>query len=121
MLALHIDPKNGVSLCQQLVQQLKSAILTRRLQPGEQLPSVRELAKSVELNPLTVSKAYALLEQQKFVDTHWGKGSFVAETIPESRAQSHLDAMVAQFVDQALPLAGTPSELIAAVKKALKN
>jgi len=124
MLDLHLDHKNGMSLYQQLVQQIKSAILTKRLLPGEQLPSVRELAKNVDLNPLTVAKAYATLEQQKFVDTKWGKGSFVADTLPASKgssAHAHLRTLVEQFLAEALPLARSPQELIGIIKDTLQQ
>jgi GntR family transcriptional regulator len=122
VIELHLEPKAGISLYQQVVHQLTSAILGGRLTPGAQLPSVRELAKSTGVNALTVLKAYSALEQQKLIETRWGKGSFVAAAppAPKSRAaDAHLAELVDRFIAEALPLSPSPERLIELLRQRL--
>ena len=66
-----------VPIYEQLVNQIKSLILEESLRENEPLPSVRVLAKEIKASALTVKKAYDLLEQEGFITTVHGKGSFV--------------------------------------------
>ena len=63
---------------EQIVGQIKSMIVTGKLQEKSMLPSVRSLSKDLKISALTVKKAYDCLEQEGFVVTVHGKGSFVA-------------------------------------------
>lgn len=63
---------------EQMVEQVKAEILAGKLLPETKLPSVRELAKDLRISAFTVKKAYDTLEQEGFVMTIHGKGSFVA-------------------------------------------
>jgi 2-aminoadipate transaminase len=74
---LETDAKSGVPLYQQLHKQLKFAIVTGRLVPGERLPATRELAGSLGLNRATIAAAYELLESEGLIRGHVGRGSFV--------------------------------------------
>jgi len=65
---------------EQVVEQVKGLIMEGQLKEGEMLPSVRALAKDLRVSALTVKKAYDALEQEGFVITVHGKGSFVAST-----------------------------------------
>lgn len=64
---------------EQITEQLKAAILSARLLPGEALPSIRVLAKDLKISVMTTKRAYADLERDGFIETVAGKGSFVAE------------------------------------------
>jgi len=72
-----IQHNSMVPIYEQLVNQIKSLILEERLQENASLPSVRVLAKEIKVSALTVKKAYDLLEQEGFITTVHGKGSFV--------------------------------------------
>ena len=72
-----IQHNSMVPIYEQLVNQIKSLILEESLQENEPLPSVRVLAKEIKASALTVKKAYDLLEQEGFIATVHGKGSFV--------------------------------------------
>ena len=72
-----IQHNSMVPIYEQLVNQIKSLILEERLQENASLPSVRVLAKEIKASALTVKKAYDLLEQEGFIATVHGKGSFV--------------------------------------------
>jgi len=64
---------------EQIVEQIKAAVIQEKLKGGESLPSVRTLSKDLRISALTVKKAYDFLEEEGFVVTVHGKGSFVAE------------------------------------------
>jgi GntR family transcriptional regulator len=81
---LDIDPKRNTPIYQQVVHQVKEAILKGVLAPGERLPSVRELATTLIINPNTIQKAYQELERQGVIITVRGRGSFVDENLGES-------------------------------------
>lgn len=63
---------------EQVVSQIKAEIMAGNLAPESRLPSVRELARDIRISALTVKKAYDTLEQEGFIKTVHGKGSFVA-------------------------------------------
>lgn len=74
-----LDLKNRKSIYEQVIDNLKELIMTERLAQGEKLPSVRELSKTITVNPNTVQKAYRELERQGYVYTTSGVGTFVAD------------------------------------------
>ena len=75
---LKIDYKDGRSLHEQIEAELKRMIVNRILEPDEQLPSVREMAISLTVNPNTVQKAYKKLENEGFIYSIKGRGNFVS-------------------------------------------
>ena len=74
----HIDPNGGVPIYLQIINQVKKAAATGLLQPGDQLPSVRDLAAELTINPNTVARAYHELEREGIIYTERGKGTFLA-------------------------------------------
>lgn len=102
-LHLAIDPKASTPVFRQIMERLKLAIASGRLQTGDPLPSVRDLATRARINRNTVAKAYAQLEQQRVIETRVGHGSFVAErkrwlAAPERRQmlEPKIDALLAE-------------------------
>jgi len=78
MIEFQLDLKSGVPFYRQIVDQIRYGIASERLLPGEQLPTVRDLAVRLEINPNTVRKAYSELEILGVLDTQQGTGTFVA-------------------------------------------
>ena len=78
MIHFKLDVKSGVPFHRQIVDQIRYGIASGRLLPGEQLPTVRELAVQLEINPNTVRKAYSELEILGILDTQQGTGTFVS-------------------------------------------
>lgn len=74
------NPSLGVPIYLQLVEQVKHAVETGALRPGNQLPSIRPLAEELVINVNTVAKAYRELEREGVVELRQGAGAFVAET-----------------------------------------
>lgn len=77
---LSIDKTSSKPYYEQLVLSVKESVIQGVLQPGDQLPSVRETAKQLLMNPNTVSKAYKQLEAEQVIVTVKGKGTFIKET-----------------------------------------
>ncbi len=76
---VEIDTHSGVPIYRQVIEQIRRQIMTGRLAEGGQLPTVRDLAKRLKVNPMTVSKAYSLLEIEDLVERKRGVGLFVAK------------------------------------------
>jgi len=99
-----ISNASNAPIYEQIVRQLKDAILAGELAEGEQLPSIRALANSLRISAITTKRAYADLEAQGFIETVQGKGSFVAggnkELLREERLR-HVEELLASAVREA--------------------
>jgi len=78
---IQIDFKSRKPIYEQLVEKFKQLIIRDVLKSGEKIPSVRELAKQLTINPNTIQKAYRELERQGYIYSVRGRGSFVSEKI----------------------------------------
>ena len=74
----NVDISSSTPIYQQIVDSVKEGILKGLIEPEEKLPSVRELAKMMTLNPNTIQKAYKELERQKVIVTLRGKGTYIS-------------------------------------------
>src|SRR5829696_3813164 len=92
MIEFHLDGRSRVSTYMQLVQQVRQALRVGMLEPGDQLPRVREVAESLAINPNTVLKAYRELEHDGLVEGRPGQGTFVTRSLagPSLAAQAAL-------------------------------
>jgi GntR family transcriptional regulator len=77
-LHLHIDPHSGLPVYRQIIDQIKYYVASGALKTGQQIPSVRELAQRLSVNPTTIVKAYAELEHEEVIEIRHGRGAFVA-------------------------------------------
>src|SRR3954451_17783202 len=84
MLQFHLDTRSGVPTYLQLVQQVKQAVRLGILQPGDQLPTVKEVVGSLAINPNTVLKAYRELDLEGLVEGRRGQGTFVSSQLTPS-------------------------------------
>lgn len=75
-----LNNSSMVPIYEQLMAQIKAAVINGEMEPGAALPSVRALAAELKISALTVKKAYDKLEEENFIITVHGKGSYVAET-----------------------------------------
>src|SRR5215831_209658 len=81
MVEFHLERRTGVAPYMQLVQQVKQALRLGFLEPGDQLPTVREVVAQIAINPNTVFKAYRELEREGLVESRPGAGTFVRRTL----------------------------------------
>lgn len=79
MVVWKVDPQSSEPLFQQIVNRVKQAVAVGRLKPGDRLPSVRELAKELVINPNTIARAFRELEGEGITLSRRGSGTFVAE------------------------------------------
>ncbi len=98
-----VDSGSGVPIYRQLVQQVRRDVMLGRLQPGDQLPSVKEVVDSLSVNPNTVVKAFSELEHQGLVIRRQGVGTFVAAAPPVTSlpVAPKLLGSLARWVDRA--------------------
>jgi len=97
---LEIDHHSGVPIYQQVVRQIRQQVMTGGLKEGEQLETVRELAARLKVNPMTISKAYSLLETQGLVERRRGVGLFAAAMKDENKEQIK-DQMLESIMNKA--------------------
>jgi len=90
----HIDPRSPTPLYAQIAERLKVAVAAGELRPGESLPSVRQLAARLRLNPATIAQAYRELESEGFVEMRQGSGTFIKDVATERRASERSDQAV---------------------------
>jgi GntR family transcriptional regulator len=72
-----VDPHSGVPIYLQLIEQIKRSVALGVLAPGEQLPTVKQLATDLTINPNTVARVYRELERDAVIETSPGRGSFI--------------------------------------------
>lgn len=97
-----IQTNSDVPIYRQLINQVHRLVTAGRLTPGERLPSVRQLAEALAVNPMTVSKAYNLLEQEGLLERRRGVGMVVKE---DSRTAGELLApAIETLVQQSIQL-----------------
>jgi len=123
-LHLLIDSRSGVPIYRQLVQQIENGILGGLLRPGEQLPTVREVALDLTINPNTVARAYRELEQQGLLTSYQGRGTFVASTIVTTGNKEKeliIKKALNQLVKQARQLNIEKNQLVKLFKEALNE
>ena len=76
---LKVDPRSSTPIYEQIQLGIKELILKGALQGGEKIPSVREMAGMLTINPNTISKAYGELEREGIIETLRGKGTYVVD------------------------------------------
>ncbi len=102
--AFRLDLHSGVPVYRQIIDQVNAGMATGSLKPGDQLPTVRQLAVDLAINPNTVVRAYRELEIRGVLETQQGTGTFISEhkvNATEVERQRRLDQLVGEFVSRA--------------------
>jgi GntR family transcriptional regulator len=101
---IKLDVKSGVPFYRQIIDQVKAAIATEAIAAGDRLPTVRQLAVDLSVNPNTVSRAYTELELTGLVETQMGSGTFVGNRPVERddvERRRLLDQLCQEFLSRA--------------------
>lgn len=122
---LKVDLHSGVPIYVQVVDRVKHMVATGELKPGDQLPTVRQLALDLRVNLNTIARAYAMLDDTGVISTQQGRGTFVRER-PDERALSRmrtekLNTLIDHAIVEAFSLGYKPAEIRAAVDDAIKQ
>src|SRR6476619_6850415 len=102
MAVVSVDPHDPTPIYAQLERGLRAAIVTNRLRPGDQLPTVRQLAVDLQINANTVARVYAELERAGVIETRRGVGSFVCGTTARAHPPREHDRRLRAFVTRLL-------------------
>ena len=92
MITFRLSATSGVAAYQQIAKQVRQALQLGLLQPGDQLPTVKEVVSTVAINPNTVLKAYRELEREGLVEARRGLGTFVRRTLGTASEASASDS-----------------------------
>ena len=90
----HVDYSSGEPISHQIIAQIKLMIVSGSLKAGDKLPSIRELARQLKINPTTVTRIYSELEHNSIITLRQGQGAFVSQQGP-SLSPEQIDRIVA--------------------------
>jgi len=124
MIEFKLDLKSGVPFHRQIVDQIRYGIASDRLMPGEQLPTVRELAVHLSVNPNTIRKAYSELEILGILDTQQGTGTFVSNQqveIGEAEKKRMLRQICDELVARGNQYGFTLKEIVTHMQRRIEN
>ena len=119
-----LNHSSMVPIYEQLMEQIKTEILQSRLTEGEGLPSVRKLSAELRISSLTVKKAYDRLEEEGFVTTVHGKGTFVTATDQQVAVEARRKAVEEEFekaINRAENIGMSKEEILEVVKLLLEE
>ena len=120
--SIQVSPVSGVPIYRQLIEQIRAQIAGERLPPGAFLPSVRQVAEELQVNPMTVSKAYSMLERDGVVELVRGQGMRVRETATNGKVRREaLLPLLKQVAATARQLSLKPEQVIAQLKPLLED
>ncbi len=123
-LNFEIHPSSGMPIYRQIMEQVRALAASGRLAPGDYLPSVRQMAGELDINMMTVSKAYARLEVEGVVERDRGLGMRVTNSVPQESAadrKAELREHVEVMITRARQLGLTDDQIQAVVKSVLKE
>ncbi len=115
-----VDPSSRLPICRQLSQQIREAVARGTLSAHERLPSVRELSRSVVVNPNTVARVYSDLEREGILNTRPGLGVFVAQPgndLSRKVRKERLQKAANRFLTEAVHLGFTEDEVTTLVRE----
>ena len=119
-----VHASSGVPIYRQLVDQVEALVAGGRLRPGDLVPSVRQVAGALGVNPMTVSKAWSRLGADGVLIRDRGRGRVVAarrETASLADRREEVQPLVDRAVTHALHLGLTPAQLVALVRESLEE
>ena len=112
---LHIEPESKVPIYIQVEEQVRALVAAGQLRPGDQLPTIRELAADLRVNYNTIARIYLDLDRDGIISTQRGRGTFVAGVPDEGQMararQGKLQAIVRSALDEARALGYGPGEI----------
>jgi GntR family transcriptional regulator len=118
--AFRLDGHSGVPVYRQLIDQVQAAIASGVLGAGEQLPTVRQVAVDLAINPNTVSRAYREMEIRGLLDTQQGTGTFIADRKVEY-SRDERERMLGQLVGEFVSRAGAAGFTLKQLMKVLRE
>jgi GntR family transcriptional regulator len=123
-ISFQVSTASGIPIYRQLIDQIRAQIAGGRIASGEFLPSVRQLAEELEVNPMTVSKAYSLLERDGLVELVRGQGMIVKASsngVGQKTRKQVLLPLLKQVAHTAQQLNLSPQDVLSQLKTLLEE
>ena len=117
---LSVDPSDAVPLWKQIEENVRRLVASGALKPGAAVPSVRDLARELSINPATVAKGYQRLVDAGILAVKRGEGTFVADkppAPPRGEREKELEAGATRFASLALTLGASSEDAVEHVKR----
>ena len=124
MLHFEIDVNAGMPVYRQILDQIKYYIASGILKPGDRLPSIRELAQTLTVNPTTVVRVYADLEHEGVIEMQHGRGAFVTERsfrMTSAQRERKVRELARRLVVEAAQMGAPASQVLRAVREELEE
>jgi len=122
---LELDFRSKVPIYAQVMERIENLVATGVLKPGDQLPTVRQLAADLRVNFNTIARAYRLLDEAGVISTQQGRGTFLLEALPPAKArslkQAALRALTSSFVSDAARLGFNAEEVFKSTKAMIER
>jgi len=122
---VELDFRRHVPIYVQIVERLKHLMVTGILKPGDQLPTIRQLADDLRVNFNTVARAYRILDQAGLVSTQQGRGTYVLESLPPEQSlrirEEALKALTRLFLTEVARLGFEPDEVAHDVENSIER
>lgn len=122
---IQIDFRSGMPGYNQIAEQIQQEIASGRLQPGDQLPTVRALASDLRINFNTVARAYRILDEMGIISTQHGRGTFIIEQsspeMTERLRQESLEALARRYLEETSRLGFEPQEALDQVREQMES
>lgn len=122
---IEIDFRVHIPIYIQLMDQIKHLIAAGELKPGDQLPTVRQLAADLRVNFNTIARTYRLLDEEGIISTQHGRGTFILNPLPEEDAKElrrkGLRRLTREYLTSAKRLGYNPEEVQATFEKKLDH
>jgi GntR family transcriptional regulator len=115
MLHFQVNPHSGVPVYRQMIDQIKYYIASEALKPEDQLPSIRELAQKLAINPTTVVRVYNELAHEGVIEMRHGKGAFVTASSRRMNAAERkqtLRQLARHLAVEAVQMGASPSQVL---------
>lgn len=94
---IRVETSSGVPISRQIADQIRRHSVSGALMPGDRLPSVRQLAKQLAVNPNTVLHVYERLTAEGLLERRQGDGTYLSQTLPAGRAQRQREALAGEI------------------------
>jgi len=124
MLHFQINTHSGVPVYRQMIDQIKYYVASDALKAGDQLPSIRELAQSLAINPTTVVRVYTELEREGVIEMRHGKGAFVTDSgrrMTAAERDKTLRLLARQLAVEATQMGAPASQVLKVVREELAD
>ena len=121
---IKLNTESGVPIYLQIIDQIKNMVLCGAMKAGDQLPSVRDLAVELRINPNTVARAYRELQHEEVIDSRWGEGNFISSNVSERLTKDKnkiISESLKAFLGQARSFGYTDQEIRKMLSDALGN